>query len=1187
MNRNNPSLPASTPGATSSPKWQPGCRQRLLGFLAGAALGLLAQAPLLAQNLNLINVDLGADRQFTGAAARGLPGDVWNYFFPWNWATPLSCVDAQGNPTAVSVRIDNFGWVGNNPLGSSPQTINLLADYMWDWGPPINFEITGLEPNMNYVVVMYMAGDNPGHGGTVNWLDWRDGVTTNRAATSNSPITTKASFVEGQNFAVIVAHSDPWGTIPLTVMNGPGSSMASWNGLQLQLAPDLPVTYDLPRPQTVFAGRAVSFTSRSAGLPPLTYQWQLNGVNLSDGGGVAGSTTPVLNIASVPAGVSTVSLIVANANGAVTNSTTLTGFAPAPGSYAAAINNINPTAYWSMNELLGSGVVSEHISGRSGAVGAGVALGEPGTPNPPFVGFDPANTGARFSVNNAGSFITIPPLDLNTNRATFTAWIRPDGSQNPGAALFLTRSGTGGAGLNYGPAADTLGYTWNSGASATHQWNSGVTVPPNLWSFVALVVEPDKATLYVFNPGGISAAVNPIRHSVEAWRGNALIGADPADMIGAANFNGTIDEVAAFNRALSSGELLAIYSAGLGGAAVPPTILVQPSPRTVSRGAIVQFNAVAIGTAPLSYQWQRNGVNLSDDGRITGAATPTLSIADAGAADTGNYRVIVTGAVAPVATSSAAALGLSPLPLLFNVDINSGGSPTRTGASVLGQAGDLWNGINTGAASGLLDYSGAPSALVLTLAGAGFWSTTGGGTPTTDTLMEDYAHGGELGVSVSGLHTNAVYTVVVYSGGDQVGQGGTFSGGLSGAASGEYRDPLAQGINYLAFTNVIAAADGRLNFQIRQGPLLVGPGILNGLQIQRQDISAAAPMIAMQPVSVTNYSGFTHSLTVRAVSDSAITYQWRRNGVNLVNGGNISGATSATLTFNPLAMGNAGEYTVVLANANGSVTSAATTLTVLDAAFGWRWSPPVPITTAEATLLLPGRITGAASFGLGTELQVTLTNANNMVVTFTSADDLSVASGPVGGRAVVGGFTGSGNTQFDTLMSAFGYNMPAGPHTIRLFNLTPGLRYTAQFFALDMRVAQSPNRAFLQDPVVPGNVSAIWEMGDAVYVTGSFTAADTTQTAILQLPGTADGRDVNSGNLNALVVRLDPPKVRIINNGNGTVTVNWDQTVDGVGPARLESTTSLSGAPTWTDLGASGSVTVPVSGSQFFRAVLP
>ena len=58
---------------------------------------------------------------------------------------------------------------------------------------------------------------------------------------------------------------------------------------------------------------------------------------------------------------------------------------------------------------------------------------------------------------------------------------------------------------------------------------------------------------------------------------------------------------------------------------------------------------------------------------------------------------------------------------------------------------------------------------------------------------------------------------------------------------------------------------------------------------------ADSVVIITQPVSQSVCTGATASFSVTATG-SSLTYQWRQTGTNLTNGGNISGATSATLT---------------------------------------------------------------------------------------------------------------------------------------------------------------------------------------------------------------------------------------------------------------------------------------------------
>lgn len=80
-----------------------------------------------------------------------------------------------------------------------------------------------------------------------------------------------------------------------------------------------------------------------------------------------------------------------------------------------------------------------------------------------------------------------------------------------------------------------------------------------------------------------------------------------------------------------------------------PAIVTHPSNVTVSAGQPASFSVTATGTAPLTYQWQRNNVN------IAGATASTYTIANTQPSHAGSYRVIVTNA-AGSATSNAATL---------------------------------------------------------------------------------------------------------------------------------------------------------------------------------------------------------------------------------------------------------------------------------------------------------------------------------------------------------------------------------------------------------------------------------------------------------------------------------------------------------------------------------------------------
>ena len=64
-----------------------------------------------------------------------------------------------------------------------------------------------------------------------------------------------------------------------------------------------------------------------------------------------------------------------------------------------------------------------------------------------------------------------------------------------------------------------------------------------------------------------------------------------------------------------------ITVSGIAGA---PIITTQPQGLSVSPGASASFTVVATGSAPLSYQWRKNPINLSNGGNISPALPAQL-----------------------------------------------------------------------------------------------------------------------------------------------------------------------------------------------------------------------------------------------------------------------------------------------------------------------------------------------------------------------------------------------------------------------------------------------------------------------------------------------------------------------------------------------------------------------------------
>ena len=98
-------------------------------------------------------------------------------------------------------------------------------------------------------------------------------------------------------------------------------------------------------------------------------------------------------------------------------------------------------------------------------------------------------------------------------------------------------------------------------------------------------------------------------------------------------------------------------------APTPPTITTQPVAQTVALGSTATFSVVATGTAPLTYQWQKNAANISG-ATAASYTTPATVKADSGAL----FRCIVSNDGGS-ATSNAVMLSvLSPTPPVITTE---------------------------------------------------------------------------------------------------------------------------------------------------------------------------------------------------------------------------------------------------------------------------------------------------------------------------------------------------------------------------------------------------------------------------------------------------------------------------------------------------------------------------------------
>ena len=111
-------------------------------------------------------------------------------------------------------------------------------------------------------------------------------------------------------------------------------------------------------------------------------------------------------------------------------------------------------------------------------------------------------------------------------------------------------------------ANNTLTYVWNNNHATTWNWQGAPKIPQDKWALVAIAIEADKATSYIYHreDGKLDSAENKIPH-IEQTVMNLKFGWD--ECCGARYFKGIIDEVMIFDRTLSADEIKMLAATGL------------------------------------------------------------------------------------------------------------------------------------------------------------------------------------------------------------------------------------------------------------------------------------------------------------------------------------------------------------------------------------------------------------------------------------------------------------------------------------------------------------------------------------------------------------------------------------------------------------------------------------------------
>jgi uncharacterized repeat protein (TIGR03803 family) len=242
-----------------------------------------------------------------------------------------------------------------------------------------------------------------------------------------------------------------------------------------------------------------------------------------------------------------------------------------------------------------------------------------------------------------GTVFRVTPEGLLTTLVAFNGYA----GANPQAALIEDADGS------------LLGTTQNGGAS-----DEGVIFRLSFTGAPQITSQPASQSVYVGDNVLLSMAVFGAHPFSYQWQKNGTNLVDGSNLSGSTNrvlslANVTPNDGGSYSVLVSNpagatnsaSALLQVVSS-------PPIIVTVPTNLAPNACTTVSFNVSAVGNKPLSYQWQKNGANLSDDCRIVGSAASTLVISNVAQADNGTYTIIVSNAAG--STNAVAVLSLVP-----------------------------------------------------------------------------------------------------------------------------------------------------------------------------------------------------------------------------------------------------------------------------------------------------------------------------------------------------------------------------------------------------------------------------------------------------------------------------------------------------------------------------------------------
>ena len=725
------------------------------------------------------------------------------------------------------------------------------------------------------------------------------------------------------------------------------------------------ITGPTPTNVITFVGDSRSYTVTENGTLPITNMWQFD-----NGGGYVGltaktnTTLTLNNLQTTNSG--NYRIVASNVVGNSSSAVTLT-VRPAPAApvvanqlYYNTVYTNHPWAYWRLNEtndptaLDAPTYTAYDYSGHGfdPVYGNAVTVGNAGPQPPTYPSMDTNQLAVQTTISTANAYLTPPALNIAGNsNVTFMAWINPNGPQANFAGLLMNRGGAdNGCGFGFTGASDQLGYTWNNNSSSTWSWASGLFVAEYQWNFVAYVITPTNAVVYLGNLNGGTTnflqSTHTLNHTAQTFAGGTVrLGGDPQNLGG--TFNGLLTEATLFTNALSAAQVQQYFLIGIGAQALPPTIpnlTVTPSDAAgagVYSGQNVRMSSTPTGTAPLSMQWQA-GPDGSTWTNVPNATNSALLI-NPFTVGTIYYQLVVTNA-AGAGSTPPVAITFNALPsypsglwtVNFQETNNIGSGQTvgngvghYVGRGVLGD-GMYWNVLphvlspgseySAGTITGVTDLRDdgvTSSGISCRMNSGGSYNSIGTSLPNTSdvgNLLDQFyrTYYSPNALQFLGV-PDGTYNLTCYAGNGVSSQGANNYGSTfvvhdsvngdqtnSTAQPTHVTDALAEGLNFVTFTNVHVVG-GTLNVDVFGNADVGGSATMEGAQIQ---LVSYDPVVSVFSGTPTNIFA-TQSVTFTTASTGTITnWIW-----SFGDGSSVTNVSNASVNHT---YANVGTYTVSL-----------------------------------------------------------------------------------------------------------------------------------------------------------------------------------------------------------------------------------------------------------------------------------